>query len=277
MSEEMQDFEMKPDEAALESEGGGSRSSRRLWVGMAVVAVLIAVTWIWFSRGNGGESLEPAVPAVPVASEPELAEESDAQLDLGDVPALLDSDTWLRDIVGQISSHPQLAEWLVTPELIRGFVVVVDNIAEGTSPHKHLDLAAPEKKFGVREDQGKVFIDPASYHRFDLLVDVIESLDTTGTSELYVAIRPLCQQAYQDLGYPAEEFDATLRRAIQRALATPVVDGPIELVPKVRAYEFSDPELEDLSPAAKQFLRLGPENLQRLQAKLRALSRAVGL
>jgi hypothetical protein len=277
MSEEMQDFEKKPDEAVLESEGDGSNPSRRLWVGIAVVVVLIAVAWIWFIRGNGDESLEPAAPAVPVASEPEPAEEPDAQLDLGDVPTLVDSDTWLREIVGQISSHPQLAEWLVTPELIRGFVVVVDNLAEGKSPHKHLDMAAPETRFGVREDQGKVFVDPANYHRFDLLVDVIESLDTTGTSELYAAIRPLCQQAYQDLGYPAEDFDATLRRAIQRVLATPVVDGPIELVPKVRSYEFSDPELEDLSPAAKQFLRLGPENLQRLQVKLRALSRAVGL
>jgi hypothetical protein len=196
---------------------------------------------------------------------------------MGEVPALVDSDDWLREIVSQISSHPELAEWLVTPELIRGFVVVVDNVAEGISPANHLDMAAPEGEFGVREADERIFIDSASYDRFDLLVDVIESLDTEGTAELYVAIRPLCQQAYQDLGYPGEDFDGRLRRAIQRVLATPVVDGPIELERKVTAYQFADPALEELSPATKQFLRLGPDNLQRLQAKLRALALAIGL
>ena len=180
-------------------------------------------------------------------------------------------------MVEQISSHPQLAEWLLTPELIRGFVVVVDNIAEGASPAKHLEVAAPEGDFGVRESADRIYLAPTSFQRFDLLVDVIESLDTAGTAELYAAIRPLCQQAYQDLGYPGEDFDGALEKAIRRVQAVPVVEGPIELQRKVTAYEFADPTLEDLTPAAKQFLRLGPENLQRLQSKLAELARAAGL
>jgi hypothetical protein len=122
-----------------------------------------------------------------------------------------------------------------------------------------------------------VTIDPAGYRRYDLIVDVIDSLDTAGMAELYEAIRPLCRQAYEDLGYPGDAFDATLSRAVNRLLATPVVDGPITLEKKVKAYQFADPALEELSPASKQFLRLGPENLQRLQTKVRALARAIGL
>jgi hypothetical protein len=56
-----------------------------------------------------------------------------------------------------------------------------------------------------------------------------------------------------------------------------VVDRPITLEKKITAYKFQDPELEKLSPAAKQFLRLGPENLRRLQAKVRSLALAIGL
>lgn len=277
MNDKLQDFDLKSDDAVTASEGGEPGSPRWPLIVAAVVVVLILVAVIWFRRDSSEPIPEPDTTPAPAVAEPAETEAPESQLVLGEVPALADSDDWLREVVAQISSHPQLAEWLVTPELIRGFVVVVDNIAEGTSPAKHLKMAAPEEKFGVRETDDTIYIDSASFQRFDLLTDVIDSLDTEGTAELYLAIRPLLQQAYQDLGYPGEDFDATLGRAIQRVLATPVVDGPIELEPKVTAYEFVDPALEDLSPAAKQFLRLGPENLQRVQAKLRALSRAIGL
>jgi len=277
MNEELQDFDLKSDDAEIPPEGG-SNGSRRWLLAIAVVAVILILGMVfWLRRDAADATPEVEGPAAPAAAEPIDAAATQQQLELGEVPPLVDSDEWLQRIVNQISSHPQLAEWLVTPELIRGFVVVVDNVAEGASPAKHLDMAAPEGKFGVRETDDRIFIDAASYDRFDLLIDVIESLDTDGTAELYAAIRPLCEQAYADLGYPGEDFDATLRRAIQRVAATPVVDGPIELERKVTAYEFADPELEDLSPAAKQLLRLGPENLERLQTKLRYLARAIGL
>lgn len=276
MNEELRDFELKPDDSGA-PDGGESPGKTKWPLAIAALAlILILVAVFWFRRDSGDSTPEPAAATAPAVVEPPETEPT-RTLDLGEVPALPDSDEWLQQVVGQVSSHPQLAEWLVTPELIRGFVVVVDNVAEGTSPAKHLEMAAPEAKFGVRRTEDKIYIDSASYDRFDLLVDVIDSLDTEGTAELYSAIRPLCEQAYQDLGYPGENFDATLRRAIQRVLATPVVDGPIELERQVTAYEFVDPELEELSPAAKQFLRLGPDNLQRVQAKLRALYRAIEL
>ena len=275
MNDELQDFDLKSDESGDVLAGARPGSRRKGLAVAAVVVILILVAFFWFRRDRAEESVEPEATPAPTVAEP--SETAEPQLVIGEVPSLVESDAWLQEIVSQVSSHPQLAEWLVTPELIRGFVVVVDNVAEGTSPAKHLDMAAPEGKFAAREDGEKIFVDAASYSRFNLLVDVIESLDTAGTAELYAAIRPLCQQAYQDLGYPGEDFDGRLHRAIQRVLATPVVDGPIELERKVTAYEFTDPALEELSPATKQFLRLGPENLQRLQAKLRALATAIGL
>lgn len=277
MNDELQDYDLKSegDESPMADPGSGS--ARWPWIVGTIVVILIVAGLIWYLR-RGPESVPPAEPAaVPAVVEAPEAEETEAQLELGEIPRLVDSDAWLQGVVSQLSSHPQLAEWLATPELIRGFVVVVDNIAEGTTPAKHLQVAAPEEEFGVRDATDGVYIDPSSYRRFDLLAGVIDSLDTEGTAELYRAILPLCQQAYQDLGYPGEEFEATLERAIKRVLAVPLVDGPIEVEPTVTAYEFQDPALEELSPAAKQFLRLGPENLQRVQSKLRAIGRAIGL
>jgi hypothetical protein len=37
------------------------------------------------------------------------------------------------------------------------------------------------------------------------------------------------------------------------------------------SYAFSDSNLEELNPAQKHFLRLGPQNMARIQIKLRAL------
>jgi hypothetical protein len=38
-----------------------------------------------------------------------------------------------------------------------------------------------------------------------------------------------------------------------------------------------DPELESLSQAQKHLLRMGPENILRIQSKLRELAKALGI
>jgi hypothetical protein len=42
-------------------------------------------------------------------------------------------------------------------------------------------------------------------------------------------------------------------------------------------YAYASPELEGLSRAQKHLLRMGPQNMQTLQAKLRELQGALGL
>ena len=276
MNDELNDFEMKSDSPGSATGEQEPSTPRWPWAIAAAVLVLAVIAFVWFRPSQTEEAPVPEA-AEPAVAQPLDSAEGAGDLVIGEVPALADSDTWLQNVVSQLSSHPELAEWMLTPELIRGFVVVVDNLAEGVAPRKHLEMVAPEKGFGVQERDGKVLIDPTSYQRFNLLVDVIESLDTAGTAELYQAMRPLCQQAYQNLGYPGDDFDATLSRAVNRLLATPVVDRPIVLEKKITAYRFEDPALEELSPATKQFLRLGPENLKRLQSKVRAMARAIGL
>ena len=177
----------------------------------------------------------------------------------------------------QLSAHPELAEWLVTDEMIRRFVAIVDNLAEGTSPRSHLTFMAPEERFVVEEKDGRYFVDPASYERYDTTVEVVTSIDSRGAAQLYTALLPLLREAYRDLGYPGQSFDDAMQQAVQRLLEVPVVRDEIEVVPKIDSYKLADPELEELPSASKNFLRFGPQNLRQLQAKAREISALANL
>ncbi len=192
-------------------------------------------------------------------------------------PSLDESDPLVRQLSNELSHQPDWTTSLAASDLVRRFVAAVDNIAEGKSPKEHLDHLRPKKKFAVAEDEHHIGIDPASYARYDLLSDVLVSLDVRAAAALYRKLQPLIEQAYADLGYPDRRFDETLAAAIRELLQTPVLVGEVALSPRVISYEYSDPEIEELSQAQKQLLRTGPSNAPRLQRKLRELAGALGI
>jgi hypothetical protein len=155
--------------------------------------------------------------------------------------------------------------------------VVVDNVAEGASPRIHLVKLAPKESFTVHEEGGRLLIAEEGYRRYDTAASLFASLDPELTARLYETLKPLIQQAYRDLGYPRADFDATLERAIRRLLETPIVHGDVEVERGVRSYRYVDPRLEELSPAQKQLLRMGPANVRKVQEQLRALATPLGI
>ena len=54
-------------------------------------------------------------------------------------------------------------------------------------------------------------------------------------------------------------------------LAVPVLRGDIELVQPKVLFEYADPALEGLTDLQKQVLRMGPDNVERLQTYLRSM------
>jgi HAMP domain-containing protein len=269
---ELQDFDLEPTEESQKR--GPLTGPIAIAIGVIVVAVLGFFIWRWSQQRQETEPVEEAAPAVEApAAEGEIPE-STAPVDL---PTLADSDEWMRAVVAQLSAHPELFAWLATEDLIRRFVVVVDNLAEGVSPRTHLEFLEPEKGFGTREDMSRVYVDDSAYQRYDRIADVVSSIDVRGTANLYRSVKPLLQEAYRELGYPNKDFDDALLEAIDTLLRTPVVEGQIELVPKVSSFEFADSKLEELTEAEKHFLRLGPDNLRKIQAKARAIALEIGL
>jgi len=186
------------------------------------------------------------------------------------------SDDLVRQLAQGLSSQPRLALWLKSKDLIRKFTAAVDNIANGLTPRLQVDFFAPEGSFKVVRKGRRYYLDPASFERYNLVVDIFDSLNTEESIKLYRKMKPLIQQAYRDLGYPKEDFDHTLYRAIVELLNTPVVKGEISLEKKVVTYMMVDQKLEDLSEAQKHLLRMGSENVQIVQAKLLQFARALG-
>jgi len=74
-------------------------------------------------------------------------------------------------------THPQLASWLEQRQLMRKLVAIVNNVVEGESPRPHLLFLAPEGRFEVRRSGGLTVVARESYARYDLVAEVVGSVD----------------------------------------------------------------------------------------------------
>lgn len=185
------------------------------------------------------------------------------------LPLLNDSDQLIRDGVVSLTRHEGVNAWLSPNELIRKFVAFVDGVAVGQVVKDPVWILAPEGPFLAQQISEKVYLlDGASYKRYDFFTAVVVSLDARRAAEFFVLVRPMLQQAYDELGYPNRKFDDVVFQAIGRLLETPVINEPIRLVRPVVMYQFENKKLESLSAAQKQLIRMGPKNTRTLQVKL---------
>ena len=250
-------------------------SNKVIILGIGFIVLLIVVVGIYYFFIRDAGEQPPSVAGViedtaekvepeEVAQEPGEAEEL-IQVDLDE------SDGLVRDLAKKLSFHPDLAQWLLTDDLIRKFVAAVDNIANGNSPRKHIDFFTPKGEFKVVEKNGQYIADPASYTRYSPVAGVFSSLNAQECVSLYQKLYPVIQQAYRDLGYPGGNFNRTLLRAIQELLGVPIIEGDVLLEAKLLSFEMAVPELENLSQAQKHLFRMGPQNIRIIQTKLREL------
>lgn len=256
------------------------RPPRRPWGVVAAALLVIGAAAVWLFLFRQAPDPDPSPPGIelpPPTDGPPPAEVVPAEpVEPIELPPLEDSDSLVRSLVSSLSAHPQLARLLVSDDLVRRFVVSVDNVAEGQSPVKHWPRLKPEEGFRTAEQDERIVVSPETYRRYDLLAEAFASLDTAGTVRLYRQLEPLVDEAYRDLGYPDTDFDRTLGRAVTHLLETPVAAPDAVLVRGDQGYVYEDPELEGLSPAQKLLLRTGPGNQRRIQAKLRQLAAALG-
>ncbi|HEX9722676.1 MAG TPA: DUF3014 domain-containing protein [Vicinamibacteria bacterium] len=253
----------------------GSGGPGLLPIGILVVLLLLIGAGFYFFYWQRGEpEPEPApVVEVPEPTETEI-EETAPPVEL---PPLGESDAFLRELVAKLSSNPRLTAWLVNDNLIRRFTMIVDNIADGVSPRAHLLFLEPEEEFRVIERAESLYIDPASYSRYDAVGEVFASLDAEGSAELYRMVKPLIDEAYAEVGRPDRSFDQTLALAMRDLLETPVPEDSVEVVPRIKTYALANPRLESLTDAQKHFFRMGPDNVLRIQVKLRELAPKLGV
>jgi len=254
--------------------------TRIKWIGLGLTAAAcVAGGALWRQHSRVAPQEAPAaMPAPTAAASAELkmpaANPAPAPVDLEH------SDGLIREKAKALSAPAPFSAWLQTEDLIRRITAATNAIADGTSPRESLGFLSPKRKFRVKQVQGQCYLDPGSYSRYDPLANVIQSLNAQAVASLIKELAPYFQAASRELGSPPRDFQATLVKAIQELLKTPVVERPIQLREKVISYALEpsgDLQLESLSAAQKHLLRMGPKNTNRIQGKLRAIALALGV
>ena len=253
------------------------RPTRTKWVAFGVMLLVAGgvLGYFWLRR------TQPAAPA-PVVSvaRHDVARKPTAPILEGEripLPRLEESDPLVRELVGKLSSHPQVLAWLATQGLIENFAVVTLNISEGHTPISHIRRLAPKAPFRVKNGPDGIYLDPVGYQRYDDYAAAVGGLDPVGTARLYLTLKPRILDAYRTLGSPEGDFDPVLERAMGVLLAVPIIEGDIPLRRKIVSYGFANQDLESLSPPQRQLLRMGPANIRIVQGKLREIAKLLSL
>jgi len=236
----------------------------------AIVALgLLAVMFFVF---RSPEARPPAPTPAPFAPATEAPEPSPSATPVVVLPPLEQSDDFVRQLVRGLSAHPEIGRWLERTGLIRTLTVVTLNVAAGESPRPHLMFLAPKDGFRVRRAKGALVPDPAGFTAYDAVAAAVASLDARACADAYRTTEPLFDAAFEEFGQPGVRFRSVLGQAFAALLAVPTLDENVEVVPHATVYQYADPRLERLTPAQKQFLRMGPRHVRTVKARLREIA-----
>ena len=221
------------------------------------------------------------VEEAPVA-EPPPTESACVPVPAPELPPFDDSDDFIRTQVdaclaalfpdGSPDGSPN-----GTADILRRAAGVVENAARGElSRGRFALIEAPAGEFRTETRGDRHFIDNATFRRYDSVVDALTCMPPQRIASLTRLFRPLLAQAMRELGLPEADVDAMVDGALAAILAVQFPALPVEVVRKDALIRYADAEIEAASRLTKQLLRLGPDNLARLQrhaGKVRAALR----
>ncbi len=268
---ELDDLPLVREERTEAAPLGAARPARApiVWLALVGLALGAAGAW-WWAR----DRLAPGAPARPATTGTEAAvAPPEAARPL---PPLDQMDIFLRTLLAPLSASPALARWLATDDLIRQMANGIDRVSRGASPARDVSVLRPSSGFSTTGRSNALAVDAASYRRYDGLAALVAALDARAVADVYRTIQPRLDEAYRGLGTSEGGVDNAVSVALQLLIDTPAVSGPIRLMPGPGVtFAFADASLEQLPPAQKQLLRMGPENVARIQARLREIKSAI--
>jgi len=186
------------------------------------------------------------------------------------LPALANSDAPVKEALVQLSTD--LAQWLSTPQLIKAYLIVINDFSQGDRIQKHMNFLHLNTSFSAEPDGTAWQMNTRNYQRYDSFVQAIDAVNTQELIKLYQHYRPLLTQVFNEFSYPAHyQLEDIINKAAAELLAAPVISTPILLTHSSVMYKYQEEKLEALNPVHKQMLRIGPKNTQVLQHKIREI------
>ena len=151
-------------------------------------------------------------------------------------------------------------------DILRRVGAVLENAARGELSRAGVALfEGPAGEFRIETRGDRHYIDEANFRRYDPVVNALTCVSPQRVASLVRLFRPLLAQSLRDLGLPEADVDAVVDDALREVLAVPLPQLPIEVVRTDKGYAYAHGKLEAASPLSKQLVRLGPDNLARLQ------------
>jgi flagellar basal body-associated protein FliL len=264
-----------------------------------MLIVIIGASFKLFTSLNSKDVTEPVAVALPVVEveekkvvehveeqqqeqsnqglteqiEPELTQPPDLPLvevePVKTLPQLNDSDLSVKTQLSQYFAK-QTLKLVVQDDMIRRFVVYVDNIGKGKIAKKHSPIIEPQASFTVVE--GDILtIAPQSYERYTPFVELFTSMTPQQAVNFYKEYKPLFDEAYEEIGYQERDFDDAVFDAIDMVLTTPIVTGNVPLLSESVVYKYAYSEWEQLPEAQKQLLRMGAKNVKKVKSALKGI------
>ena len=245
--------------------------------GGAIAAALIAVAvWYFVIRDPAEPVTEPPAATEASAPAPQPAPTSrptppPTVNPAVTLPPLAASDAAVASSLAESVGQQAVNQYLNPGDIIRKFVVTVDNLARPTLPlDRRVAVATPGLFVVEGEDEART-LSGENYARYTPFVTLIENTDASTLVEMYRRYYPLMQEAYLELCNPDTDFDSRVVEVIDHLLATPNVSAPVDLVQPKVLYEYRDPALEGRSAGQKILMRIGPEHATVIKAKLREI------
>lgn len=262
------------------------------WIPRVALAALCAAAlaaggYAWWKRQQPREPAAPPSLAVEAPPAPASAPAS-APAILHPVPAASAPVAGDRvdDAVSALVGKAAALQFLQLDDFPRRVVVTVDNLGRAHAAPALWPVNPAAPRFGVAGEGESARIAAANAERYAGFVRFVESVDPARAVELYFAMYPQFQRAYEDLGYPGRYFNDRLIEVIDLLLATPEpaqpprmqlteVQGPVKPVRPWVRWEYADPALQSLAAGQKLLVRMGLDHEQRLKARLREFKRQI--
>jgi hypothetical protein len=196
-----------------------------------------------------------------------------------ELPSLDQSDAYLGRVLRELVGRKAVASFLNLDGVARRFVATVNNLASDSASTSRWPVRETSGRFQTDPRDDHLVISPRNAARYAPFVSFVEAVDSRKAVTAYVAMYPLLQRAYEELGEPTPYFNDRVVAVIDDLLATPDIAEPVRVkhiaadgaAPSpiaARLYVYDDPSLESRTAGQKILMRVGRDNSKRLKAKL---------
>ncbi|UTA46326.1 DUF3014 domain-containing protein [Simiduia sp. 21SJ11W-1] len=254
--------------------------SRQQGVLLVVAVGLIAAIGYFLLRDQPETHETVAVPVQPApiermpepAAQAQEAPDPAAQKQIEQKPKLLpvapsinESHEYIVAVVNSLS--PSLTQWLVSEELLRKWVILIDQIADGSLSQKHLPVSYEMAPFAIEGNAKSAAIARENYARATPLVKAFTQIKPEVLVAYYRHWQPLLDKAYAELG-KSGTFEERVMQAIRQMQSVPQAPQDAEIHASPVMYKYVDPAFEKAPALHKWMWRLGPENQSNIKSYL---------